>query len=217
MEENNLKLVCGWGINDAKYTVSKKEEQPKVNGKRKQKFVWVCPYYRKWKSMLERCFCPKLQNKCPTYKGCTVAEEWKYLSNFIEWVDAQPNKDWVNCNLDKDFLVEGGKHYSPDTCVFIAKSLNIFITNRYRARGSCMIGSARIEVDTNRPYLAQCRNPFSKRGEKLGYYVSEHEAHLAWKTKKHEHACKLADLQPDERVANRLREMYSPETDWTNK
>jgi hypothetical protein len=128
------------GINDVNYPVCKYEEMPTVNGNRKQKCVWECPYYRKWRSIIKRCFSTKLQEKYPTYKGCSITEDWKRLSNFIIWVDNQPNKDWRNSNLDKDFLVSGNKHYSPETCVFISSVVNTFIIDSGRARGKYMIG-----------------------------------------------------------------------------
>ena len=52
------KLVCGVGVNDAVYPTQKYE-----NGKR----VWICPYYQKWKSMLERCYRTKYLARRPTY------------------------------------------------------------------------------------------------------------------------------------------------------
>ena len=42
------------------------------------------------------------------------------------------------------------------------------------------------------------------------YTTSEYEAHEAWKARKHEHACKLADIQSDVRVAKVLRTRYCP-------
>ena len=49
------KLVFGVGINDADYAVTE-YETTEVNGVRKQKFVWGCPYYLTWKGMLRRCY-----------------------------------------------------------------------------------------------------------------------------------------------------------------
>ena len=37
------------------YVVTKKETI-EVNGKIKQKLVWICPYYRVWENMLMRCY-----------------------------------------------------------------------------------------------------------------------------------------------------------------
>lgn len=45
------KLVQGVGVNDADYPVTKEEV---INGKRK--YVWVCPYYARWRSLLGRCY-----------------------------------------------------------------------------------------------------------------------------------------------------------------
>ena len=43
------KLVHGVGANDADYVVRKWEEIGRIDGKRKRKLVWVCPYYQVWK------------------------------------------------------------------------------------------------------------------------------------------------------------------------
>jgi hypothetical protein len=208
MSEENL--VFGWGVNDVDYNVVKHEV---VNGKRKQ--VWICPYYRKWKEILRRCFDLKYQGKQPTYKNCTVCDEWKYLSNFIKWVDSQPNTDWQICEPDKDFLVQGNKHYSPDTVVFVSSKANSFIIDCGKSRGKYMIGVCDSgKAYKNKPYQAQCSNPFGGSAH-IGRFQTELEAHKAWQDRKHEYACKLADEQSDERVASRLREMYAPYKDWT--
>lgn len=214
---NKNKLIYGWGINDANHQVSIKKELPKINGKRRQRVVWVCPYYKSWFSMLNRCLNPTYQKGQPTYRGCTICEDWKYFSNFIAWVDNQPNKDWQNCELDKDFLSAGSKHYSPETCIYIPKNLNAFIINRPRDRGAYMLGVNYEYGQKSKPYRAHCNNPFKKKTEHLGIFATELEAHLAWQVKKHEHACRFADMQEDERVAKALMGMYAPDKDWTNK
>lgn len=213
MNQNKNKLVCGWGVNDVDYPVTRKEV---VNGKRKQ--VWICPYYLKWQNIINRGFDLKYQEKNPSYKGCTVTEEWKRISDFIKWVDSQPNKDWENCVPDKDFLSGGNKHYSPDTVVFVSEKVNLFITDSGKSRGDCMIGvSYYPKKNKKNPYQSSCSNPFARGGGRhIGYYPTELEAHKAWQAKKHEYACQLADLQDDERVAKALRERYAPDKDWTN-
>lgn len=209
--------VFGWGIVDVNYTVQVKKDIGRIGGKRKRLVEWTCPYYEDWIGMVRRCFCLKFRVKHPTYEGATTYDDWRYLSNFIEWVDSQPNKDWQNCSLDKDFLSKGLKCYSPDTAVYIPRDVNSFIVDRTRDRGNLMIGVVALKANKSNPYQAQCNNHTTGTVEYLGTYPTELEAHLAWKAKKHEHACALADLQQDERIAKRLREMYSPDTDWTNK
>ena len=108
------RLVYGVGINDADYVVQKWETIGYVNGKQKQKLIWICPYYSAWKSMLKRCYSSKYQDKRPTYKGCSVSDEWLTFSVFKVWMEKQ---DWEGKQLDKDLLFEGNKIYSADTCV----------------------------------------------------------------------------------------------------
>lgn len=206
-------LIQGWGIKDINYNVYITEV---INGR--QHKVWTCPYYKDWCSMLERCFSKKTHTRQPTYKDCTVCEEWKYLSNFIKWVENQPNKDWENCQLDKDFLSNGNKHYSPETVVYVPSSLNTFVLDAKAARkrdGAVMLGVIKRSCSTITRYEATCRNPFTKKGEYLGRFDTELEAHLTWKAKKHEHSLRLACLQSDPRVVKLLQEKYAPNTDLT--
>lgn len=200
--KRKTKLVGGWGVNDVVYETRKNE--------------WVCPYYAKWRGMIVRCFDLKLQDNHPTYKGCTVCDDWKYLSNFIEWVDSQPNKDWQNCELDKDILVRGNKQYSPDTCLFIPRSLNSFVNGNSKVRGDLMIGVSFIKRSKKNPYRTHCSDPLKTKSKYIGLFPTELEAHKAWQAKKHEYACMLADMQEDPRVADALRQRYAPDKDWTN-
>lgn len=114
------KLVCGVGINDADY-VFQKWETIIVNGKRKQKLIWECDFYRTWKSMLARCYSIKTQERQPTYKGCSVSDEWLTFSVFKNWMEKQ---DWEDKQLDKDLLFEGNKVYSSETCVFVTRMVS---------------------------------------------------------------------------------------------
>lgn len=207
------KLVWGWGVNDVNYPITKSKV---VDGKSKQ--CWMCPYYSKWRSILGRCFSDALKNKYLNYKDCTICEDWKYLSNFIKWVDSQPNKDWINCDADKDLLIEGNKHYSPDAVVFVPSKINTFVTDGGKSRGKSMLGVRCIYHKSKKsPYEAQCCNPFSGKVEYLGVFVTELEAHKAWQSKKHEHALKLADTQNDPRLADALRQRYAPDKDWSKR
>ena len=131
------KLVYGVGINDAGYVVQEWETIGNVNGKIKRKLVWFCPYYRVWSDMLKRCYSDKYQEKYPTYKGCSVSEEWKIFSNFKRWMEKQ---DWEYKQLDKDLLLECNKVYSEETCVFVKSIVNSFTTDSGASRGEWLIG-----------------------------------------------------------------------------
>ena len=202
------KLVYGVGINDADYVVEKRETIGYVNGVRKKKLVWVCPYYLAWKNMLKRCYSAKYQERQPTYKGCSVSEEWLRFSNFKRWMEKQ---DWEGLQLDKDLLFEGNKVYSKETCVFVTRGVNLFTTESGESRGECLIG-----VYWNKgagKFMSMCRNPLTKKQEHLGYFTCEKEAHQEWLKRKLELAHLVAAEQTDERVAKALIERY---TNYTN-
>ena len=202
MKPKNKKLVYGVGINDADYVVQIKETI-EVNGKINQKLVWICPYYRVWTHMLERCYSDKLQERYPTYKGCTVSDDWHTLSKFRAWMATQ---EWEGNQLDKDILFEGNKIYSPETCVFVTQAVNKFAIDSGAARGEWLIG-----VYWNKErgkFQSMCRNPFRGEQEYLGLFTCEQEAHEAWARRKLELAHELAEIQTDPRVAKALIDRY---------
>ena len=196
--------VYGVGVNDADYPA---HQYAKVNNK--YKIVWRCPLYRAWESMIKRCYSEKYHQTKPTYSGCSVCDEWLTFSNFKSWMEKQ---DWKDQELDKDLLVEGNKTYSPATCLFVDRKINTFVTDGGARRGEYMIGVS-WKKDRNK-FQSHCCNPFTGKREFLGYFTDELEGHLAWKARKHELSCQLADsdLVQDARLAHVLRTKYSPDT-----
>lgn len=119
-------------------------------------------------------------------------------------------QDWEGKHLDKDVLVLGNKHYSPETCAFIDHRLNSFITSDIQApRGSLAVGVS--WRHKNQRFQARCVNPFTQKRESLGLFPTEAEAHEAWRKRKHELACQYATLQTDPRVADALTRRYEKE------
>ena len=198
------KLVHGVGINNADYAVQKFETVGYINGKQKQKLVWICPYYQAWRNMLARCYSAKTQERQPTYIGCTVSKEWLAFNVFKSWMMAQ---DWEGNQLDKDLLVEGSKIYSADTCVFVTQAVNKFANDHGATRGEWRIG-VNWHKRVNK-FQSICSNPFTRKTEHLGYFTTEIEAHNAWAKRKLELAHELAAIQTDERVAKALINRYS--------
>jgi hypothetical protein len=211
-----MKKVRNLGINDSTTPVYRFEYLGYENGKRKSKCVWMCKYYSKWKGVINRC---SGNTPFKTYLECTLDKRWVYFSNFKSWCIEQEqiyNIDITGLHIDKDFLVKGNKVYSPDTCVFISPVVNTFILDSKNIRGDCPIG-----VNLNKSgkkYEAYCRNPFIKRKQHyLGVFTTPEEAHEAWRKKKHEFSCALADSEyiVDERVRKILKTKYSFEY-WYN-
>ena len=194
------KLIQGVGVNDADYNVSRSEN---VDGK--YKTVWRCPYYITWKHMLIRCYNEKYHLLKRSYEDCEVCDEWKLFSNFKKWMETQ---DWKGKQLDKDLLKEGNKVYCPEYCIFVDGKVNNFVLDCNSARGNYMIG-----VDLHKQsgkFRARCSNTLTGESEHLGEFYNELEAHLAWKKRKHELACILADseLVSDPRLEEALRTRY---------
>lgn len=214
-KEYNTRTVFGWGINDATYNVYKTAKRV-INGKEESYNAEVCPYYLDWIGILYRSLYSPHKEENPTYKDCSVSEEWKYFSNFINWVDSQPNKNWRNLEVDKDLLVVGNKHYSPDTVIYVHSTVNKFIRSVELSKDTndLMIGVSKASSRKG-TFRASCWNPFTKVTDNLGVFKTELEAHKVWQACKHSHACNIADLQDDERVAKALRVRYTPDKDWT--
>lgn len=109
------KSICGFGVNDADYVVN-----PRINGNRHP-----CHAYTTWRSMIERCVDGVYKNKHPAYRDAVVCDAWVNFMTFREWY----LENYVEgFDIDKDLLSNGGKVYSPETCIFIPRWLNIFIS-----------------------------------------------------------------------------------------
>lgn len=207
MDDINMKpkkLVYGVGTNDADYATQKFETISYADGKQKQKLVWRCPCYVVWTRMLQRCYDAKCQERNPTYKGCTVSEEWLTFSNFKNWMMEQ---DFEGKHLDKDLLFEGNKVYSAETCVFVTPMVNTFTVDCGAARGEWLVGVHWSKAAGK--FQSSCSNPFTKKQEYLGLFTTEQQAHNAWAKRKLELAHELAAIQTDPRVAKALIDRYS--------
>lgn len=180
------KKYLGVGIMDADYPV-----QPLLpNGKRDR-----CPYYDRWYGMIKRCYSEIELSRFPTYKGCSVCDEWLYFSNFKSWMEQQ---DWEGKHLDKDLLVAHNKIYSPETCVFIAPSINSFLLKSDKNRGDYPLGVT-FRKDCNK-FRPRCGKTLG-----LGLFSTPQEAHRAWQKEKIKQAKILQSEQTDARIIKGLQ------------
>lgn len=93
-------------------------------------------FYETWRSILRRCYNKKFQEKQQTYKGVTVCEEWHNFQNFAKWMDENYNiETMLGFELDKDIICSVCKLYSPATCCFVPREINmLFRVNSSRDR-----------------------------------------------------------------------------------
>lgn len=141
--------------------------------------------YNAWYNMLQRCYYKNYQESSPTYKGCSVCDEWLYFSNFLNWF----KKHYVNgYAIDKDLLVFGNKVYSPATCCMIPGEINAMIVTRQRKSGRFGKG---ISITPKGRYIA-----FVKKRNKtynLGHFDTIEDAFAAYKQGKIAYVREVAD------------------------
>lgn len=176
-------IVYGVGVNDADYAI-----QCGIPGKQ-----WVCPYYMKWKSMMQRGHSSRFKDKNPSYINTTVCSEWHRFSAFREWMVEQ---EWQGNQLDKDFLGNGADEYSPENCVFIPQYLNAFFTDGRASRGEYPLG-----VNWNKKgqyYQMKCCMGDGTR-VMIDCFSDPHTAHISWIKHKIKAACTVLSKYENEK------------------
>ena len=148
--------------------------------------------YIAWRHMHKRCYDPKYQEKHPTYKGCTVCEEWHNFQVFAEWYyEHYYELENEIMNLDKDILHKGNKVYSPDHCVFVPQFINTLFTKCDNARGDYPVG---VNKNGNK---FQARLSKDKEPVRLGTYDTPEEAFQVYKRAKEEYIKEVAEEYKD--------------------
>lgn len=150
--------------------------------------------------MVGRCYSRKILEKHPTYNRCRVALEWKSFSNFKLWMEKQ---DWQGKFLDKDLL--SGDIYSPNTCLFVTRQVNNFMTEVKSSRGEYPTGVSFHKRDLK--YQASCND--NGKSIFLGYFDDVATAKNEYDRCKSELAIRLAGKQTDNKVAEALIIRYN--------
>ena len=192
------KLVYGAGVND-------RSRPANVAGKPVKE-------YQLWQGMLERCFSEKLQTRRPTYKGCSVSDNFLHYSYFYDWCQQQIGFGKVDENgsywhLDKDLLFVGNKVYSENTCVFAPQETNSFFIDCGNVRGEYPVG---VYFDkASGKFKAQCA--VNGKPKHLGLFNTPQEAFAVYKPFK-EALCKQLALKWQHEIDPRL---FNAMMNWT--
>ena len=145
--------------------------------------------YKVWQNILRRCYDLKCQEKHPSYKGCTVCEEWWNFQVFAEWYYSHfyevENEQMA---LDKDILHKGNKVYSPENCVFVPTSINSLFIKSNKTRGNFPIG-----VSKYGNKFKACLSKGNGKSISLGYFTTANEAFLAYKQAKEQFIKEVAE------------------------
>jgi len=148
--------------------------------------------YVVWASMLCRCYSLNYHKKQPTYKDCSVVEEWHNFQVFAKWYE-ENWEPWMNnfWELDKDILIKGNKVYSPETCCFLPKEVNLLFGKNNIKRGILPIG---VHAHKNKFRAKLIKNNKSKH---LGLFGTSEEAFQAYKVAKEECIKEVVDKWKD--------------------
>lgn len=177
------KLVAGVGLNDADYQVKPRKGTH-------------CPYHKVWTNMINRVYAESYRSRFPAYVGCYVCDDWLTFSKFKAWMEKQ---DWEGKHLDKDLLVPGNKVYSPETCVFVSRHVNNFISsNAFKDHGLPM----GVYLNRSGTYVAQASGY-------LGSFHTADEAHNAYAIQRIKLAEQLASVQTDKRISDALLSQFA--------
>jgi hypothetical protein len=173
------KISLGVGINDAEYRVLVTEEG-------KQKF---CPIYKKWYSMLSRCY----HKKGKVYelygaRGSYMCDEWLKFSNFKLWIES---KQWhPSLHLDKDILVRGNLEYSPDKCCLVPGYINQLLAFKSGRNASNFMGVVYFKPSPDmhaqaltKPWMST-RSKINNASSYGGLFSTAEEAHAKWQADK---------------------------------
>ncbi len=135
-----------------------------------------------WRSMLCRCYNEKFLNTCKTYKGTEVSEIWHSYLNFKNWFDSTYPKDLhLYLELDKDLMQQGIKNkvYSPNTCVWLPKNVNSFLTNKRIDNSTGYIGVS--WSNTHKKFTVQINVFGENKRKSIGNFSDAEEASTTYK------------------------------------
>ena len=143
--------------------------------------------YSLWRGMVQRTLSNTYSKKRKrnVYEQSTLCEEWYNFQVFCKFV--YENKYYnVGYQLDKDLLVRGNKHYSPETCCFLPLELNGVICSDFENSNGLPLG-----VNTKYDYYEAAISYRGKR-KRIGKYKTPEEASAAYVEAKEAYVKELA-------------------------
>ncbi|QXM18588.1 hypothetical protein Phab24_id143 [Acinetobacter phage Phab24] len=170
--------ICGVGVCDIRTKTNKVSDKE----------------YVLWNNIIKRCYSDNIHRIRPTYKECTMSDDWLIYSSFKNDVLGMVGSDKVGWHLDKDLLIKGNKVYSKDTCCFLPPRLNTFLLSGKKFRSLYPCGVS----------FSKYKNKFSARikidnvDKVLGYFNTPEEAFKAYKEAKESYARELAHRWKDQ-------------------
>lgn len=146
--------------------------------------------YKYWVDLIKRVYSERYQELKPTYKGCTVCDEWLYFQTFAKWFHENYYEvEGSRMHIDKDILLKGNRHYSPENCMFVPIQINSLMVVRNNQRGEYPIG-----VSNKRGSIVSTARDINGNKVWLGTYNTPEEAFNAYKVCKENLIKQYADI-----------------------
>ena len=139
--------------------------------------------------MLRRCYDESFHKTMPTYKTCSVSEDFKFYPIFKEWCRKQVSFNLKGFTLDKDLLVKGNREYSAETCCFLPEEINLVLVKCDGIRGDYPIG---VSFDVRQNAFSSSVSVGSRK-KHLGYFETSYDAFVAYKDAKERLLKELAE------------------------
>lgn len=151
--------------------------------------------YTVWHSMIRRCYSNVYQENKPTYKKCTVSQDWLIHSNFSKWFSSNFIVGW---QLDKDLLGDSTL-YAEENCCFLPPELNSLIVMKDK---QSLLPNGVYYKKSNGKYVAQLSD-YSSKGRGSGHLCISEDIEY----------CFTAYKSAKEAKVRQLAEKYKPSFD----
>lgn len=143
--------------------------------------------YRMWRGVVQRTLSEKyeMHKTNRSYDGATLCDRWHNFQTFCQ--DVYENAGYKSgYQIDKDLLLKGNKHYSPETCCFLPAYINLTISIMYKTGNSLPVG---VNIKGSHYEAAiSCRG----RRKLLGSFLKVEDAHTAYVKAKESYVKDLA-------------------------
>lgn len=141
---------------------------------------------KRWSGIFRRCYDPKFHLKNPSYKNCSVHEEWHNFQNFCQWFYEEYEPEvTLGWEIDKDILFPGNTVYQPSKCCLLPRQLHALNHKGKNSQSDLPLGVFKLKEG-----LYKASMSINNRYKHLGRFTCPEEAHQTYLNHKREYCLK---------------------------